>query len=121
MARTKRGARGAERPGDDEQVPRPCAGTPRDAICSSEGGNAEQHRLRASRVAATHWNTRLVQSLVQLDNVGDLRLAGQSDSDDQRERIGAARGEIAQIDRHSTEAEVAPGNEIETKVHALDQ
>ena len=50
-----------------------------------------------------------------------MRLAGQPERDDQRERIGAAGGEIAEIGRSGPEPEVAPGEEVEAKVHALDQ
>ena len=50
-----------------------------------------------------------------------MRLARQSERDDQRERIRAARGEIAEVDRSGAKAEVAPREEIEPKVHALDE
>ena len=58
---------------------------------------------------------------VQLDDVLEVRLAGQPERHDQRERIGAARGEIAEVGRSGPEPEVAPREEIEAKVHALDQ
>ncbi len=117
----ERRARAAERPGDDEEIARLRTGTPGNALRSPESRDAEQHRLRARRVAAAHRNTRLVQSFVQLDDVGDVRLARQPERDDQRERIGAAGGEIAEVDRRSAKAEIAPREEIETKVHALDE
>ncbi len=50
-----------------------------------------------------------------------MRLAGQADRDDQRERNRPARGEIAEVDRRRSKAKVAPREEIEPKVHAFDQ
>ena len=39
----------------------------------------------------------------------------------ERERLGAARGEIAEVDGGGAKAEVAPRAEVEAEVHALDE
>ncbi len=81
-----------------------------------------QHRLRARRVAAAHGNAGLVQALVQLDDVRRAPLSpGSAERDDKRKRLGAARGEIAEVDGGSAIAEIAPRDEIEAEVHTLDE
>ena len=49
------------------------------------------------------------------------RLARQPERDDQRERLRTAGGEIAEIDRRGAKPEVAPREQVEAEVHALDE
>ena len=47
--------------------------------------------------------------------------AGSASDDDQRLRLGAGGGEVAQVDRRRLVAEVAPGRPLEAEVDSLDE
>jgi hypothetical protein len=65
-ALAKRDARGAERPGDDDDVPRPRAGSSGNAVGSSYRGDRDDDRIRTGRVASAHGDSRRGEPLVEL-------------------------------------------------------
>ena len=67
----------------------------------------ENQAVRRVRVSPDDRDTRLVQPLVELDHLRDLRLRGRAEADEQSLRLGARRGEVAQVDRRGLVAEIA--------------
>ena len=63
----------------------------------------------------------LVQACVELEHVIELRLGRQAERDEERDRIGSRGGEIADVDRGGARAELAPAQEVEAEVDALDE
>ena len=81
-------------------------------------------RARASpprRVAADDRNARLGDPLVELDDVGEARVAAGAERDDQAVGRRAGRGEVAEVDGGRPEAELAPRDPVEAEVDALDE
>src|SRR5205823_6523279 len=59
-----------------------------------------------------------VQPLVQLDRVVEIR---RREGDDECDRVGTRGSEVAEVDGRCASADVAPRDEVEAKVHALDE
>jgi hypothetical protein len=117
----ERRARGAERAGDDEYVAGLRAAAARHALRAAERRHAEDQPVGSGRVAADHRDAGLGEALVQLENVVQLGIARCRERHDEAVRRGSAGGEIAEIDGCGPEAEVAPGDPAEAKVHTLDE
>ena len=121
-ARRKRGAGGAERAGDDERVAGPRASAARNAFRAPERGHAEStisepascRRRRPARPARRCPRRARARRRARSP-------CGSAEGDDQRLRLGAGRGEVAQVDGGGAEAEVAPGEPVEPEVDALDE
>ena len=117
----ERGARAAERSGDDEDVSGLGSRAARDALRAAERRHAQQRKLGAGRVAADDRDAGLVQPFVELEHVVDLRLGRHGERDDERLGVRARGGQVAEVDRRRAKAEIAPRDEVEPEVHALDE
>ena len=91
------------------------------AVRAPKRRHAEQYALGASRVSPRDRNSRLVQALVQGQDVVELRLRGECERDDERLRLGSRRGEVAEVDGRRPVAQLAPAEEVETEVDVLDE
>ena len=83
--------------------------------------HAEQHALGSARVSARDRHSRLVQALVQGQDVVELRLRGEGECDDERLGLGSRRGEVAEVDGRRPVAQLAPAEEVEPEVDVLDE
>ncbi len=117
----ERGACGAERPGHDDGIAGLRSRPTRDALRAAQRSHREDHAIRARRVAAANRHAALVQARVELEHVVELGLGGQPERDEQGERIGAGGGEVADVDGGRARAELAPVQEVEAEVNALDE
>ena len=118
---SERGSGAAQRARDDEQVAGTRACAARDALRPAERRDAEQHAVGSGRVAAAHGDAGLVQPFVELDDVLDGGISRQPERDDQGERLGAGGGQVADVHRGGAEAEVAPREQVEAEMDALDE
>src|SRR5690348_15534766 len=114
----ERDAGGAERPRDNEQVAGNCTRAARHPFGAAERRHGEHDEVGASRVSAADRHTRFVQPLVQLDRVIEIR---RREGDDECDRVGTRSGEVAEVDGGRASAEVAPRDQVEAKVDALDE
>src|SRR5581483_10818389 len=112
---------GAERPRDDEEVARARARAAWVPVGATEGGHRDEHVVCARGVAAANRHAGLVQSLVERDDVLEVGVAGQPQADEERDRLRARRGEVADVRGGGAKAEVAPRDEVEAEMHALDE
>src|SRR6266511_5439370 len=117
----KRCAAGPEWARDDERVSGASSATAGNALRAPERGHAEHYVLGSARVAADDRHTGLVQALVERKHVVELGLARQPDCDDERLRLGARGGEIAEVDGRSAKAELLPAQPVEPEVDPLDE
>ena len=117
----ERGSRGAERTGDDEAVAGSGSRAARHAARAAERRHAEQYSVGAGRVSARDRHARLVQALVQGEDVVELGVRGDGERDDERLGLGSRRGEVAEVDGGRAVARVAPPEEVEAEVDALDE
>ena len=117
----ERGPGGAERPADDDEVARARAGASGNARRPPERSHGEEDELCPRRVAAAHGNARLGETLVQLEHIRDTGGARQAERDDERERLCAGCGQVAEIHRGGAETELAPREQVQTEVHPLDE
>jgi hypothetical protein len=117
----ERGAGGAERAGDDEQIARYRAAAARNPLGAAERGHAQHELRRADGVAADDRDARLPDPLVQLDDVRDGRLRRRAERDDEAAGVGARGREVAQVDGGGAEAELAPRDPGEPEVDSLDE
>ena len=120
-ARPERGARSAERPGHDDDVAGPCSRAAGHALRAAERGHGQDDAVGAGRVAAAHRHAALVQAGVELEHVLELGLRRQPERDEQRERVGARGGEVAEVDGGCARAELPPVQQVEAEVDALDE
>ena len=88
---------------------------------TAERGHAQHRELGTARVAADDRDAGLVQPLVELEHVVELRLGGQRQRDHERFGLRPRGSQVAEVDRGGAEAELAPGDELEAEVHALDE
>ena len=119
--RAERDARRPELAGDDEHVAGPRARPARHALAAAEGGDGEKHGFRCGRVAADDGHAGLGDPLVEGDHVRELGRRGHRERHEQRLRLGARRGEVAQVHRGGAKAELAPVEPVEPEVHVLDE
>jgi hypothetical protein len=77
--------------------------------------------VSAARVTAQDRHAGLTHPFVELDDVVQLGLAGRSEADDQAVGVGARRGQVTEVHRRRSEAEVAPGDPPELEMDVLDQ
>ena len=92
-----------------------------DALGAADRGDAEDEQIRARRVAADDRHARLGDSLVEVEDVVEARVAARAERDDQAVGLRARRGEIAEVDGGGPKAEVAPRDPVEAEVDALDE
>src|SRR5262245_44618527 len=118
---TEGGTRRPERAGHDEDVTRSRAAAPRDALGRTDRRDAQDDPGACARVAADHGRTGLGEALIQLHYVRHRRVGWRDEGDDESLRLGAGRGQIAQVDGGSSEAEVAPGDPVQPEVNVLDE
>ncbi len=114
-------ARSPEWARDDKRVSRASSATAGNALRAPERGHAQHHVLGSARIAADDRHTGLVQPLVERKHVVELGLARQPDCDDERLRLGARGGEIAEVDGRSAKAELLPAQPVEPEVDPLDE
>ena len=117
----KRGARGAERTGDHDDVARTGSGAARHALGAAERRHAHDDLVRAGRVAPDDRHSRLGDPLVELEHPRDLDIAGSRERDEERLRPRRRSREVADVHRGGPEAELPPGEPVEPEVHALDE
>ena len=115
------GGRAAQRACDDEHVTGTSARTARHALARAKGGHGEEPGRSARGVSPDDRHTRLVQTLVELDHLLDLRIRGRAEADEQSLRLGPHRGEVAQVDRRGLVAEVAEGRPVEAEMDPLGE
>ena len=96
-------------------------GTARNALGPTESRDREDDAIGAGRVTAAHRHAALVQAGVELEHVLELRLRRQPERDEESERIGSRGGEVADVDGRSTRTELAPAQQVEAEVDALDE
>ena len=92
---------------------------PGHALGAADRGDAQHDGVRARRVASAHGNAGLGDALRTARS--HRRALGSREADDQRDRLGARRGEVAEVDRRGAKAELAPADEVEAEVDALDE
>src|SRR3954468_18710288 len=90
----ERRAGGAERPGDDQQVAGPGTVAPGNTLGAADRRDREIDRRRLSRVPADDRYTWLVQALVELEDVLERGVAGDSERDEQALGNRPRRGEV---------------------------
>ena len=112
-AGAERGARTAERAGDDERVARLGAGAARYALAPPEGGDADRDDGRGRRVAADHGHACLHDPFVEREHVVELGLAGEGETDEEAFGKRTGRSEVADVHRGGAEAELAPREPVE--------
>src|SRR3954453_7543815 len=117
----ERRAGGAERPGDDQQVARLGAVASRDTLGAADRRDRQIDRRGLRCVAAHDRDTRLVQALVELEDVLELDVAGDSERDEQAPGARPRRGECRRVQDSSLEAELAPARPVEPEVPSLDE
>ena len=117
----ERDSGGAERPGQDDDVPGLRARAARHAVRAAERGHGQDDAVGARRVAAAHRHAALVQAGVELEHVLELGLRREPERDEESERIGSRGGEVADVDGRGPRAELAPAQEVEAEVDALDE
>src|SRR5918999_5679344 len=105
----------AERSGDDDQIARLRSAPAGDPLRAPQCGHAEVDTFGGRRVAAQHRDAGLAQPLVELENVGKLRVFRQTEADDKTIRFGPGGRQVADVDGGSAIAEVAPGNPVEAE------
>jgi hypothetical protein len=113
--------RTAERAGDDDQIPGLCPTATGNARRTADGRHAQVDGVGGRCVAAQDRHAGLTHPFVELDDVVQLGLARRSKADDQPVRVGARRGQVAEVHRRGSVAEVAPGDPLEPEVDVLDQ
>ncbi len=114
----ERGAGAAERPGHDEEVARLRARTARHALGMAESGDGDDDEVGLRRVAAANRHAGLRDPLVERDRALEIR---RRERHDERERLGARGGEVADVHRRGAKAELAPVEEVEAEVDSLDE
>lgn len=115
------GPRRTERAGYDEQISRLCSGAARDPGGATERGDGDDELRRFGRVAPDDADSGFGDAAVELEDVLDARPARCCEGDEQRERFRARGGEVAEVHRSRAEAEVAPGQPVETEVHSFHE
>ena len=101
--------------------PRPGPGAAGHACRAADRGHGKHELRRAAGVPAGDRDAGLVQALVELEHVLELELARRGERDQQRLRLGARGGEVAEVDRSRAVAELAVARPVEPKVDALDE
>src|SRR5512133_3863432 len=113
-------SRGAERAGHDEEVARSRAGAAGHPLRATERGHRKEEPLRAGRVAAQDRHTRLVEALVELDDVVERGPRWRAEADDQALGLCARGGQVAEVDGRRAVAEVAVARPLQADVHLVD-
>src|SRR4051812_12155663 len=122
MALVTKGRTGStERTRHHEQIARAGAAPAGDPFRTAERSDGEIEALGDGGVAAEHRHPGLVQALVELEHVFELRLRRRAEPDNQPFCLGARSGEVAQVDRCGAVAELAVGRPREPEVHLLDE
>ncbi len=118
---SERRSRSPERPGDHEEVAGAGSRAARHAGGAAKGSDREVQALGLARVPTDHGDAGLGHPLVELEHVVQLGVSGRRNGDDESERLGAARRQVAEVDRCGAETELAVGDPVEPEVDRLDE
>ena len=121
LERPETGCGAAQRPGHDERVAGTGAASTGYPPAPAKRSHAQGEHGPGAGVPADQRNARLVQTLVELEDVVRFRLARRRQRDEQSLRLGGHRGQIAQVYGSRLVAEIAPGRPFASEVDALHQ
>src|SRR5262245_9924018 len=119
LAETQTGC--AKVPGHDAQRARTRATAAREAGGAADRSHGKRELQRARGVASHYGHAGLVEPAVELEHVLEQRVLRRGERDEQRLRLGPGGGEVAQVHRRGTKAQLTVRRPVEPEVDVLDE